>query len=488
MSYRLVGGAWIKQDGTVPKQAVAVVEGSPKKAAARRGDLKRLKLNGVDMPFDADVERAVLGAMLVELSAVRVARQFLKSDMFMRKANQVIFEAVCRIADQGYEPDLVATVAEIRDAGIHEPGCGEYLAACIDKVASASHVEYHSKIVAELYIEREIIKSAYRLADGQKDEELKNLAKLHIEKTALSCPITFDYTTGMASVLNEILKPENSKRFQTHYPTMDKTWNGMKPGELNVWGGATNEGKSLFLLNLLDRASKAGERCLYVGTEMTSVETVERHLSIQSNVEAWKIRIPRIDDVDLSRLQKTVKVMSKMNVSILDDPEPNLAKIEAAIHSSKSDIIFLDYLERFEMPRADQLRLQIKEFMRQLKTMARRTNTVIHLAAQLNRDTYGVEQRAPTLADLSESSAIEKEADRVGLLWAPADAPVSKKEVEKGEVKETATLRDNCRKISIINAKSRHCPRGFVFDFVLDQNNLRIQELSEYNDPFNKSL
>ncbi len=460
LTYRLVNGAWIKDGGSPPKQAI--IAPKTRKMAERRGDLSRAKLDGVAMPYDAEVEQSVLGSMLIEIVAVRAARHVLR----------------------------------IRDAGIHEPGCGEYLFACVDRVVTASHVLHHAKIVAGLYLERQIIKSAYKVADGQRGEELQKLAQLHIEKVSLTCPVTFNYETGMATVLNEILKDENSKRFQTHYPSIDKLWHGQKRGELNVWGGATNEGKSLFLLNLMDRAARAGERCLYIGTEMTSVETVERHLSVQSGVEAWKIRIPKFDSKDMSKLQETVKVMSRMNVSILDDPEPSLAKVEAAIQSSKADIIFLDYLERFEMPRADQLRLQIKEFMRQLKNLVRRTGTVGHLAAQLNRDTYGAEQRPPTLADLSESSAIEKEADRVGLLWTPPPATQTASSIRSGRVPSIkvgpkafdSTLGEHCRLIQIINAKSRHCPKGFVFEFVVNSVNLKIQEMDEYNDPFNKPV
>lgn len=491
---RLSDGRWVKKDSVTSRQPLpleVVKSEKPLLTAERRGDKKRKKVDGLDIPHDGEAEQAVLGAMMIEGPAVRVARQFLKSESFYMRANEIIFTAACRIADEGFEPDVVTVIASLRDAGlIDEIGGSDYVLECVHRVASAAHVGSYVRIVAQLYLEREIIKSAHKLAQGQRVEELERLKKLHLEQTMLTSPITFDYTVGMSNVLAEILKVENSKRFNTHYKAMDNVWRGMKPGELNVWGGATNEGKSLLLLNLLDRSAQAGERCLYVGTEMTSVETVERHLSIQSNVEAWKIRIPRIDSRDMAKLQETVRVMSKMNVSILDDPEPNLAKVEAAINSSKAEIVFLDYLERFEMPKNDQLRLQIKEFMRQLKTLARRSNTVIHLAAQLNRDTYGAEVRSPTLADLAESSAIEKEADRVGLMWTPPDMPVgkSKNKAEYEKAIEKPKMADGHRLIQVINAKSRHCPRGFTFDFVLNNQNLKIQELSEYNDLFNHTI
>ncbi len=466
-------------------------------AAWRQGKLAtvqpthgRKQLKKANIPHDDEVEQAVLGSMMVEARAVQVARQFLKADHFFNPAHKLVFEAMLKIADAGSEVDIVTVSSKLRDAAkLDNTVSGADLAEFINRVTTAAHVEHYSKIVAGLYLEREIIRCCGELAMRQTNDLLDRLRALHLEKESLNAPFMFTYEHGLVAVLEALENPPKGAIFKTYYPTIDACWHAIKKGEVNTWGAATNDGKSVMLLNLLDRAAMDKKRCLYVGTEMSAIETVSRHLSIQAGVEAWRIRKPELDRGHFSKISTVMAdVMSKMQVSILDDPEPDLAKIEAAIYNCKPDIVFLDYLERFSMPRAENLRLQIKEFMRRLKTMARRNNVVVHLAAQLNRDVYGSEERPPTLADLSESSAIEKESDRVILLWSQRAKPAYRKGPDAQPAPPPVVLRDHHRLIQAIGAKNRHGPKGLTFEFVLSEINLKVQEMKEYQDPFNRTL
>lgn len=250
----------------------------------------------------------------------------------------------------------------------------------------------------------------------------------------------------------------------TGIPAIDEAWNGSRGGEVNVWGAAPNVGKSLMLLNLMNLAANHDRRCLYVGTEMSAYETVQRHLAIVSGYSAGRIRAKNIPPDGFLTLKDAIaEKMVNYKIHILDKPEPNLAQIESAIVSSKAEIVYLDYLERFSLPREESMRLRVKEFMRQVKSLARRHNVEVHLASQLNRTTYGTEDKRPTLADLSESSAVEKEADRVMLLWRP----------KAKQTNGTHTI------LECIQAKNRHGHRGMAIDLKLNNINLRIEGTEE---------
>lgn len=449
------------------------------------------------LPFDLDVEQAVLGSMIIEAQAVRTARQFLGMECFYSVAHQRIFKAILELTDSGSVADVVLLMAHLRDRDeLQTIGGGHYLGELVNRVVTAEHVEHYAKKVSCLYLEREIIMTCHGLAAAgqeQRPKFLENLRKMHLTLESINSPYLLSYETGLVGLADEMLNPEIVKIFKTGYPTIDALWKAIKAGEVNTWAAATNEGKSVVLLNLMDRAALAGEKCLYVGTEMEAIETVQRHLSMRSGVEAWRIRKPELMKTHVSKIHSTMSdVMSKMKVSILDDPEPSLAKIEAAIYASKAEVVFLDYLERFEMPRAENLRLQIKEFMKRLKTLARRNKVVIHLAAQLNRDTYGVEERPPNLADLSESSAIEKESDRVVLMWSPRNgkaAPIRKGPPQATEqALPTPVLVAHQRFILANCAKNRHGPKNTTFEFVLNEIDLKVMEMQEHSNPFNRPI
>lgn len=466
-----------KSDGAAP---VAVMEPAPapralpvKRPSPSKPPLVRaqsLKLP----PSDLDSEMAVLGAMIVESSAIRAARQYLRQHHFYHKPHSFIFTAMCEMDDRGFGVDVITLAAELKRAGLLDQAGGvEALLLCTQKVATAAHVAYYAKIVAGTYLDRQIIHAATKMAQTQDSENLEKLRQLHLAKETLGAPYMLDYRTGLLTLLEEIMDETKSKVYNTHFPEIDRYWKGMKEGDVNVWAAATNKGKSVMALNLLDRwAMNDNDVGLYVGTEMKAAQTLQRHLAIQSKIEAWKIRKPKLDDREKDQLRQiVVQKMSKMRIAILDDPEPSLEKIEAAAFACGAKRIWIDYLERCSLPAGESLRLQIKEFMRRLKTMAVKRNYIIDLLAQLNRSNYGDVEKPPVLSDLSESSAIEKEADRVCLFWTP-----KKKQPQDVE---------GWRVIELIQAKDRSGPCDIAFDLYLSETNLTVMEKTEYDNPFN---
>lgn len=424
----------------------------------------------LNAPKNRTAELAVVGSMLVEESAARAADRYLKPSDFFHDDTRALYAAAVALYAAGSPCDVVTLGEEVRRRGEESrlalPGGGSLIAACMEAVTSAEHAEHYSKIVAACSFERDIIVEANKLATlgyqgGDVQPVLNRVRDLVLAKENLTAAMTFDYHRDLAAFYESIGSKEASATNRTGIEAIDRAWAGTREGEVNVWGAAPNVGKSLMLLNLMDQAAPQGRRCLYVGTEMTARETAERHLAIVSGMSATKIRIGDVDLSDVASLRDYIfDTMAKLPISILDKPEPNLQQIESAIASSKAQVVFLDYLERFDLPRAENMRLRVKEFMRQVKSMARRHHVEVHLASQLNRTTYGTVEKRPSLADLSESSAVEKEADRVMLLWRP---------------KAKQTLAGHAI-LECIQAKGRQNAYGGVIDLQLSLKNLRITE------------
>ncbi len=429
------------------------------------------------MMNDLAAEKAVIGACLVEGDAIGAARQFVAPGQFSEPRNGQLFEAAVALHDAGKAVDIVTLPDELRQRGTWEGSGGkEYLAECLNSVVTAAHAGHYAKIVARYYFEREIISASGKLvvaigenmgADAQ--PILNKICGLVLTRTELDSPETFNYATSLHDALEEILTPSKQPIYKFNLPPLDAITDGMKKGEVLTIGGATNAGKSLLMLRLMDLQAQAGVKCLFVGSEMTALETFSRHLSMRSGVPAWKIRLRSLSEQDRTRAHDAIADhLYKFPIEILDDPEPTLERIESTIARTKPDAVFVDYLERMSLPPAKDLRLSVKEFMRRLKGIARKRNVMVLLASQLNRTTYAKDNdTAPTLADLSESSAIEKESDRVFLMWRPkmlqpgAEVHGAKKAV-----------------VEIIKAKDRHGPNGLKAHLELDGNSLNFQEIA----------
>lgn len=411
-----------------------------------------------------EAEAAVIGALLLEPARLGQIRDVLEAGHFDELAGRATFQAICQMKDAGRAVDVLTVVQEIRDTQAQHPLIGEFATSCVrailDGGLSLEHAGAYAQIVSGLYYEREIIAACRLMAKEQEQVHLDRIRDLVLRKECLGAPATFNYGRDLAAVLSDLLDPAKNQGRKIGFHRIDAAWQGALGGEINTWGLAPNGGKSMILLNIGSMAALAGVPTLYVGTEMSALETVKRHLSIISAVEPYKIRLGKVSGEEANRIHSAVSnQMVPMPFSILDNPEPRIEDIEAAIVSTKAKVVLIDYLERCDLPQAERMHLRVKEFMRRLKTMGRRRNVEIHLASQLSRDAYGKDEQRPNMSQLSEGSAIEKESDRVMLGWVP-----KAKQVTQGQITE------------IYMAKSRHGRKQLIFDLMLDWKNLRVTE------------
>lgn len=409
-----------------------------------------------------DCEKAVIGGVIIHGGWIDYVRQVVEPEYFSVPSHRQAFEVLCAMRDRREAIDETTASARMNAAGNDK--AVSLLIDCLHAARKSDNTRDYARLVAEAHFDSLIVKAGSQIGGSGVDQQLvvDELTRLVLAKQSLTAPPTFDYGAPLHDAIDEILMPKSGKRLKTHFHAVDEFWHGVEPGEVNTWAAATNVGKSMMLLNLAHLAAKNGNRVLYVGTEMSAIETVRRHLSIASGVSAVKLRQNKLDELDLRTINETAgEVLYSMPFHVLDLPEPSLADVDAAINAKKPDVVFLDYLERFTLPREESMRLRVKEFMRKLKNLARQRGVVVHLAAQLNRNAYGMTEARPTLAELSESSAIEKESDRVMLMWTPKD---KQRNEYGGNV------------IEIIQAKNRHGKRGLAFDAFLSDSNLTITE------------
>ena len=421
-------------------------------------------------PNNEQAERAVIGSILIENAGpgLRIARQILAPEMFYQAGNAAVFRVMVERFPNGAGLDLVTLTDALRAAGeLDNCGGQKHLSDCMDAVATAAHIEHYANIVARCHYERRIIQASRDLAAEPRPEKIEAIRELTLKREHLGAAFSADLSDVLHGLVDQMDTKDAGKVYLTGIPAVDRTWLGSRAGEINTWAAATNDGKSVLLLNLAHLAATRGARCVYFGTEMSAAELATRLVSIGGGPEAWKLRKGILQSDDRKLYLDACAGLAQLPLRIVDHPEPGLREIEAAIFEHKAEVVFLDYLERFSLPREENLRLRIREFMRQLKNMARRCGVVVYLASQLNRKAYGQGETAPTMAEISESSAVEKESDRVMLMWVPKD----KNGAGWGK-----------RILEVRQAKNRHGARGIKFDLELDERTLRVRQVEERDE------
>jgi replicative DNA helicase len=158
--------------------------------------------------------------------------------------------------------------------------------------------------------------------------------------------------------------------------------------------------------------------------EMSKSEIVMRLLSAEAKIKLADMRSGRMNDDDWTRLARRMSEISEAPLYIDDSPNLTMMEIRAKARRlrQKSDLrlIVIDYLQLMTSGKKHESRqVEVSEFSRQLKLLAKELEVPVVAIAQLNR---GPEQRTdkkPMLSDLRESGSLEQDADMVILLNRP---------------------------------------------------------------------
>ncbi len=124
-------------------------------------------------PQAIDMEEAVLGAIMLEKEAVITILDILKPASFYKEAHQKIFKAVSDLSSREYPVDLYTVTEELRaHEELESVGGPVYLTQLTSKVVSAANVDYHARIVAQKYIQRELIRVSTEIQNRSFDDSI----------------------------------------------------------------------------------------------------------------------------------------------------------------------------------------------------------------------------------------------------------------------------------------------------------------------------
>ena len=112
-------------------------------------------LSGTVPPQATELEQAVLGALMLEKDAIIDIQEYVKVDTFYLEEHRIIFKAIQDLSFEMKAIDLYTVSERLRSQKeLQRVGGAAYLAELTQKVASAAHIEFHAKIIAQKYVQR----------------------------------------------------------------------------------------------------------------------------------------------------------------------------------------------------------------------------------------------------------------------------------------------------------------------------------------------
>ena len=392
---------------------------------------------GKTQPSAIDMEEAVLGALMLEKDAIEVVLDILRPEAFYRPAHQKIYAVIKEIAEKGEAIDMLTVTQELRNRNeIAEIGGAGYIAQLSNKIASAAHIDFHARIIAQKFIQRELIRvtsdiqrqaydntqDVYQLLD-QSEQELFSISSGTIKKEILP----------VAQILDDaIIKIQEAKDKEFNgvpsgFPSIDKVTQGWQKGDLVIIAARPSMGKTAFTLSMArNMAADYQQGVAFFSLEMPSIQLVNRLIVSETEIDHNIIKSGKLTDKEWEVLDDKVSKLYQAPIYIDDSPALTIFDLSAKCRRLKAkqklDIIIIDYLQLMKAEiKGGNREQEVSMISRSLKQLAKELDIPVIALAQLNR---GVElrtgaQKRPMLADLRESGAIEQDADIIAFINRP---------------------------------------------------------------------
>jgi replicative DNA helicase len=385
-------------------------------------------------PQDMAAEQSVLGAMMISKDAIADVAEVLRGVDFYRPSHETIHDAIIDLYGRGEPADMVTVANELQRRGeLQRIGGAPYLHTITASVPIAANAGYYAEIVREKAILRRLVDAGTRIVQfgyaGEGDvDELVDQAQAEVYQVT-DKRSSEDYaplSEIMDGVLDEIEAIGNREAGLYGVPTgfadLDELTNGLHSGQMIIVAARPAVGKSTLALDLCRAASIHNNlTSCFFSLEMTRSEITMRLLSAEAKVPLNHIRNGQLSEDDWTKLARKMGEVSSAPVFIDDSPNMTMMEIRAKARRLKQRhdlrLIVIDYMQLMTSgKKVESRQLEVSEFSRQIKLLAKELEVPIIALSQLNR---GPEQRSdkrPMLSDLRESGSLEQDADMVILL------------------------------------------------------------------------
>lgn len=392
-------------------------------------------------PQALDLEEAVLGAMMIDKKGVDEVIDILQPDAFYKDAHKYIFEAIVTLFNDSQPIDLLTVSAQLKKMGKLDLAGGDfYLIQLTQKVSSSAHIEFHSRIILQKYIQRSLIKISSEIIEEAYDEttdvfELLDSSEAKFYEVTQG-NIKRSSETAQSLVIQakkrieQIAGKEGLSGIPTGFHALDKVTSGWQPSDLIIIAARPGMGKTAFVLSMArNMAIQFNSGVAVFSLEMSSVQLITRLISSETGLSSEKLRTGKLEKHEWEQLSVKVKDLEKAPLFIDDTPSLSIFDLRAKARRLKSQydikIIVIDYLQLMTAGGnakggGGNREQEISTISRNLKALAKELDIPVIALSQLSRavETRGSSKR-PLLSDLRESGAIEQDADIVSFIYRP---------------------------------------------------------------------
>ena len=390
-------------------------------------------------PQAIDLEELVIGAMMIDKKGVDEVIDILHPEAFYKQSHKLIYSAILNLFEQQEPIDLKTVSFQLKkDANLNLVGGDIYLVELTQKVSSSAHIEFHSRIILQKFIQRKLIEISSEIIESSYDEttdvfdlldsaesKIYDISQGNIKKNSQTAE---NLVIAAKKKIEEISKKEGLSGIPSGFNEIDKLTSGWQQSDLIIIAARPGMGKTALTLSMARNISVTNDSPVaFFSLEMSSVQLITRLISSETGLSSEKLRTGNLANHEWEQLNVKVNSLEKAPLYVDDTPSLSIFDLRAKARRLSSQhgikLIIIDYLQLMTTGisnKSGNREQEISTISRNLKSLAKELDLPIIALSQLSRavETRGGTKR-PLLSDLRESGAIEQDADIVSFIYRP---------------------------------------------------------------------
>ena len=398
----------------------------------------QMKPYEITMPHNAELEKAVLGAILSESSAIVEVIDELDKDSFYAFEHQAIYEACFQVHADGTPVEPVMVSRKLRKIRKLEAAGGmAYLGYLVTEVNTSLNIAKHAKSLKEYQIRRKLIRVGHQMQKTAQDEthdvlELLNDSQFQLQDTVnRNCGQSVKSLADLQeNVLQELREYQENPHGMSGLPSglhlLDMATSGWQKGDLILLAARPAMGKTSLMCSIARNVT--GDLQQPVGVfslEMQATKLFIRLACADAGYSFADVMGKRLQPHEWDRLDDFVRQTGTYPMYIDDTGSIPLQELRAKAIRLKErhgiKLLMIDYIQLITTQgiKFGTREQEVAYVSGQLKNLAKELDMPVIALSQLSRAVETRDKKRPRLSDLRESGSLEQDADLVMFLYRP---------------------------------------------------------------------
>lgn len=392
-------------------------------------------------PQATELEKAVLGALMIEKDAYSLVSEILRPESFYEHRHQLIYTAIRSLNLEQKPVDILTVTEKLNSTGdLDDVGGPFYITQLSGMVASSAHIEYHARIIAQKFLARELITYTSGIQTKAFDQtqdvddlmqeaegKLFEISQQNMKKDYTQIDPVIKEAYDMLQ--KAAARSDGLSGLPSGFDQLDKMTSGWQNSDLVILAARPAMGKTAFALSMAKNMAVDHKiPVAFFSLEMSNVQLVNRLIVNVCEITGEKIKSGQLAPYEWGQLDYKIKDLKGAPLFVDDTPSLSVfelrTKARRLVREHGVKVIMIDYLQLMNASGMSfgSRQEEVSTVSRSLKGLAKELNIPILALSQLNRgveNREGREGKRPQLSDLRESGAIEQDADMVCFIHRP---------------------------------------------------------------------